>query len=77
MQLTELQMERLREAAERERLSISELIRRAIDDALARSFSVPREDMKRRAIEIAGQFASGHANVSSEHDRFLDEAFGS
>ncbi len=75
IQLTEQQIEGLREVARREKLSISEVIRRALDETLAASASVSRAELMRRAAEVAGRFASGHSDVSVEHDQYLAEAF--
>lgn len=77
IQLTERQMEALRQASEREKVSVAEIIRRALDEALAGSASFSREELKRRAAEVAGRFASGHSEVSAEHDRHLEEAYRS
>ncbi len=75
IQLTERQMEALREVAQREKLSIAEVIRRALDETLAASAPVSQAELKQRAAEVAGRFASGHSDVSAEHDRHLAEAF--
>jgi hypothetical protein len=34
-----------------------------------------REQRRARALEAVGRFASGHKDVSKEHDRHLAEAF--
>jgi hypothetical protein len=75
IQLTEEQMERLRTAAERERVSIAELIRRSIDRTIGCNHGISLAAQKRRAIELAGRFASGRENISAEHDKHLEEAF--
>ena len=75
IQLTERQMEELRRASEREHLSIAEIIRRSLEETLARSVSVSRDELRQRAKSIAGRFASGRSDVSSKHDVHLDEAF--
>jgi hypothetical protein len=56
--------------------SMAELIRRAVDNWLQQSGSTDREELKRRALTVAGQFNSGHSDISTEHDRYLAEAFG-
>jgi hypothetical protein len=75
IQLTEGQMEALRQVSQREKLSIAEIIRRALDETLAASAPVSRAELAQRAAEVAGRFASGHSDVSAEHDRHLAEAF--
>ena len=76
IQLTEKQMDSVRVAAEQEHVSVAEMIRRAIDASLARPAVPQRSEIKRRAIAIAGRYASGRADISTEHDQYLDEAFG-
>jgi hypothetical protein len=34
-----------------------------------------REELKRRALAVSGRFRSGLKDLSSEHDRYLEEAF--
>ena len=75
IQLTEQQMDSLRGEAEKERISIAELIRRSIDASSTGSILPARAELKRRALAVAGRFASGQTNVSAEHDQYLDEAF--
>jgi len=76
IQLTPQQMASLREEADKAQVSIAEVIRRSIDASLAVSSVPQRGEMKRHALAAAGQFASGSTNVSADHDRYLDEAFG-
>lgn len=75
IQLTERQMEGLRRISEHDHLSIAEIIRRSLDETLAHSLVVPRDEIRRRAESIVGRFASGQSDVSAEHDKYLDEAF--
>ncbi|MFC1705830.1 ribbon-helix-helix protein, CopG family [Planctomycetota bacterium] len=78
IQLTEEQAREVRAAARREGISMAEMIRRCIDQALlARPNS--REALYARAAELGGSFVDpGQAtDLSSNHDRYLDEAFGS
>jgi len=74
VQLTEEQMEQLRSAADREGVSLAEVIRRLIDQTL-RGHAVPKAELKRRALEAAGRFSSGRSDISAEHDRHLEKAF--
>jgi hypothetical protein len=34
-----------------------------------------REEVKRRALAAIGRFSSGPQDLSTEHDRYLDEAY--
>ena len=75
IQLTEAQAKALRDAAARQGRSMAELVRDGVE-ALLRSEAGPsREELKRRAIEALGRFRSGKSDISSEHDRYLAEAF--
>jgi len=72
--LTEEQAEELRQRALQERTSMAALIRSAVD----RLLSAPdRAAGRRLLLTLVGSGASGLGNVSDEHDRYLDEAFGS
>jgi len=77
IQLTEEQTEKLDEVAQREGLSRSELIRRAVDDWLsARSVSTVDEKRK-RARDPVGAFSSGERDVSRRHDEYLENGYAS
>lgn len=72
---TEEQIAALRARSAREEISVSELVRRAVDAWVATE--TPWEEKKRRALKIAGRFRSGHADVARRHDDHLAGAFGS
>jgi hypothetical protein len=75
IQLTEEQSQALKRAAASEGKPVAELIRRSID-VMLRSKSVISEDEKRqRAIAAAGKFSSEDVDLSTEHDRYLSEAY--
>lgn len=76
IQVTQEQMEALRHLATRQEVSFAELVRRAIDALLRTQHVASTDDRRRRALEVAGQFASGHRNVSARHDEHLAAAFG-
>ena len=75
IQLTETQAKALREIARQRDLSIAELIRRGVDDILQSEPGPTREERKRRALAAAGKFHSGLRDLSTAHDRYLDEAY--
>jgi Arc/MetJ-type ribon-helix-helix transcriptional regulator len=75
VQLREEQMETLRQWASDRRVSIAELIRQAVDMLIRSSASIDEEERRQRAIAMVGQFRSGLSDVSSEHDRYLVEAY--
>lgn len=67
------QMEALRRKARRERVSLAELIRRAVDRYLKPepvSPPVPRETYEK----LIGFFSSGLTDVSERHDHYIGEA---
>ncbi|MFL6235505.1 MAG: hypothetical protein ACJ76N_20380 [Thermoanaerobaculia bacterium] len=35
-----------------------------------------REEIKKRALAVSGRFRSGLKDLSTEHDRYLEDAFG-
>jgi len=75
IQLSESQLEQLRELARRRGVPIAALIREGAD-LLIRSSGVPNEaDRKWRALAASGRFHSGHDDLAEAHDRYLADAF--
>lgn len=74
VQFTEEQLEALRARAAREEVSVSELVRRAVEAWLATEASW--SETKQRAMDVAGRFRSGRDDVARDHDDHLAEAFG-
>ena len=58
-------------------MSVSELIRRAVDLLLDTEGYSSWEERKRRALGAVGRFASGESGVSADHDRCLEEVYAS
>lgn len=79
IQLTEEQMNKLKALASAQRVSVAELIRQSVDQMLRSPELIDMDERRRRAMAAAGRFSSGdkEANISSEHDRYLDEAYSS
>lgn len=78
VQLSENQFQALREQAQSHHVSISHLIREAVDDALAASGLLQDKSARwQNSLSIVGKFRSGKSDVSSLHDRYLDEAYDS
>lgn len=75
VQLTDRQLERLRQASSSTGRSISDLIREGVDKVLAGKGEISREERLERAIAVAGKFSSGRTDVSTHHDKHLAEAF--
>ncbi len=77
--LTEEQMNTLKSLSAEKGESIAGLIRQAVDDMVqSKSFS-SRQQRRQRALAAVGRFKSNdeNANVSRDHDKYLDDAFAS
>jgi Ribbon-helix-helix protein, copG family len=76
IQLTEQQARRLRSQARERGLSLAEVIRRYVEKGLSEE-APNRAALYDRAARVVGRFRDrrGARNVSSRHDRYLDEAF--
>ena len=75
VQLSEDQVDRLKEIGAQQAVSMAELIRQAIDQWLLTQGSLSRAERKRRALAVAGRFRSEVTDLSEAHDRYLAEAF--
>jgi predicted transcriptional regulator len=75
IQLTEEQAKKLKRLASSRQLSMAELIRQAVDQLITTSTVVDREERRKRALDAAGRFRSGLGDLSTEHDKYLEEAF--
>ena len=77
VQLTVEQIESLRAIASRENVSISEVVRRAVN-ALAQAGPVPSvAELRGRAMEASGRYSSGSTDVAKRHDDYLSETYRS
>ena len=75
IQFTDTQMESLRELSAATGRSIADLTRDAVAAYLQRRGVQSRDKLIESAIGIAGEFASGKADVSADHDRYLSEPY--
>ena len=75
IQLTEKQARALKAKAKRERTSMAELIRRAVDASLINEPA--SAEAWARVLAAAGSFNSGLTDLSTEHDKYLVEAYSS
>lgn len=75
IQLTEKQAEALRRIAAREKTSMAEVVRRAVDRVVETDVLPDWEELKRRAIAAAGSVHSDVTDLSVRHDDYLAEAF--
>lgn len=76
VQLTEEQLAALKGLAAASGRSVADLVREGVDLLLRSGGGAALEQRRARALGAVGQFASGHKDVSSEHDQHLAEAFG-
>lgn len=76
IQLTAEQARDLKKIALSRRVSVSELIRKSVDDLIKSKSRTDAEEMKKRALTVVGKYRSGKKDISRKHDVYLTEAFG-
>lgn len=76
IQLPEELLRRLRAEAQDHKVSVAELIRRYVERGLSDQ-ATNRAALYARAARLVGRFSDRHGaqDVSTAHDRYLDEAF--
>ena len=83
MERTQISLEpeqagRLRRLAQERGVSMAHLIREAVDQAYGSTLAPPsRTERWDRALEAVGSGHGDGANVSEDHDRHLDQIYGS
>jgi hypothetical protein len=75
IQLTANQIRDIKKMAISRQASVSELIRRAVDDLIKSNTRADTEEIKKRALDIVGKYHSGKKDISKKHDVYLAEAF--
>ncbi len=76
IQLTEEQARRLKRLASERHESVAAIIRRAIDQYIVTG-QPDRLSLYRQADSVIGKYQADRADVSVDHDRYLEEAFES
>jgi hypothetical protein len=71
VRLTKEQARALKDIAHQENTSIAELTRRAIDQRLRTTDTLPMPERRRRALAVVGRFRLDQADVSERHDAYL------
>jgi hypothetical protein len=72
IQFTEDEARRLRDEAAQRQVSISSVVREAVDERLIqRKSAVSLEERKRRAKAACGRFRSGLGDVAARHDDYF------
>ena len=75
VQFTEEQIKALRQLSASTGKSIADLVRQGVDRLISVQVALNSEERIERAKGVVGKFQSGKKDVSTEHDRFLSEAF--
>lgn len=74
VQLTDRQVEMLRELAANQGVSIAELVRQGVNLLIARGRVVAPDELRRRALEASGRFRSAEGDLVARHDEYFAEA---
>jgi len=75
IQFTEEEVEALRREAAQSRVSISAVVREAVDTRLAQPRRGPSlDERKARAKAACGRFRSGTGDVSARHDEYFADS---
>lgn len=78
IQFTDRQVTAIRREARKRRTSDAEIVRQAVDRLLSPvSRDAARAERFARALSVVGTFDSGRTDISVEHDRELDDSYGS
>lgn len=73
IELTDEQNRILEEIAVNRGRPVAELIREGVDELLRAEGRLPREELRQRALALSGRFHSGLPDLSTGHDRYLEE----
>lgn len=75
IQFTESEVEALRRKAAERHISVSAVVRNAVDESLLRQpAGVSLDERKRRAKAACGRFRSGLGDVSVRHDEYFADS---
>jgi len=75
IQFTEDEVVALRREAAQRSVSVSAVVRDAVDDRLSRGHLTPsREELARRSLAAMGRFHSGTGDVSARHDEYFADS---
>ena len=71
MQFTERQAQALKRIAARRRVSLSKVVREAVDTVIDESQAGTSAEARRRALAAIGRFTDAATDVSERHDDYL------
>lgn len=75
IQFTEEESAALRREAARRSVSISAVVREAVDERLSQGSQQPsRDELVRRSFAAVGRFRSGKGDVSARHDEYFADS---
>jgi len=75
IQFTEAGAEALRREAGQRHVSMSAVVREAVDDRLSHGHLTPsRDELLRRSLAAMGRFRSGTGDVSARHDEYFADS---
>ena len=75
IQFTEAEVEALRSEASQRNMSVSAVVREAVDERLSRSRLQPsRDELAQRALAAVGRFRSGTGDVAAKHDDYFADS---
>ena len=74
IELTDEQWQRLKAIAERENVSMAEVISRAVDDWICK-YNTDQQKRKERALSVIGRFNSGLGDLAKNHDKYVASHF--
>ena len=77
IQLSEDEARALRRLAAEDSVSMSALVREAVDRLIAARRGTPEAEVRRRALRAAGRFRAKKADLSERHDEYLGADFAS
>ncbi len=74
VQFEEEQYRGIKELASQQQISISAVVRRAVDQLLL-TRKPGRESLYREALKAAGRHEADNHDISTNHDKYLDEEY--
>lgn len=74
VQFSEEQHKKLKEISQIEKQSVAAIIRKAVDHILL-TRKPDRTALYKQALSVAGKYEADASDISSEHDRYLEEAY--
>ena len=75
IQLTDDQFKSLKRLAADRGVSVAELIRQGVQLFIRGAEVIDSKEQKQRALSAAGRFHSRLSDISTQHDRYLQEAY--